>query len=82
MLGVADALTGLRVRNATYRKAVEISVGAANRDLRELVRADLLLPMGETRGRFYQASPALKALVEGVERLPKIEGAFADWPTP
>jgi Fic family protein len=76
VLALADAVTGLKVRNATYRRAAEISVGAANRDLRELARAGLLIPMGETRGRVYQASPGLKALVEGVAAPAKVEDPF------
>jgi hypothetical protein len=73
---LADAVTGLKVRNATYRRAAEISVGAANRDLREPARAGLLLPMGETRGRTYQTSPALKAPVEKVAAPAKGEDPF------
>lgn len=54
-----DAAMGYRVRNATYRAIFEesaedpISEAVASRDLRQLVDADLLVPNGEKRGRFY-----------------------------
>ena len=64
-----DAAQGLRVRNATYRamqEEEEISEQAAGRDLRGLVEAGLLVPSGEKRGRFYTASPDLRALWVGI----------------
>jgi Fic family protein len=64
-----DSAQGLRVRNATYRamqEEEEISEQAAGRDLRGLVEAGLLVPSGEKRGRFYTASPDLRALWVGI----------------
>jgi Fic family protein len=57
-----DAALGLRVRNATYRAALdntedEITDQTASRDLRDLVKAELLVPRGHARGRFYIAGP-------------------------
>lgn len=63
-----DAAFGLRVRNATYRAALEdagdepISEQTASRDLQRLVAAELLVPAGEKRGRFYAGSPELARL--------------------
>ena len=62
-----DAASGLRVRNSTYRAALEntdeeIGDQAATRDLRELVNAGLLVPNGKARGRFYVAGPAVTSL--------------------
>ena len=60
-----DAARGLRIRNGTYRATVrasdgdEISEQLASRDLRLLVDAGILAPQGETRGRFYVATPEL-----------------------
>ncbi len=60
-----DAAMGWRVRRSTYKAVLEsagepISEQAATRDLKALVEADLLLPNGEKRGRFYLAGPVLQ----------------------
>jgi len=63
--GLTDAAQGLRIRNAGYRQAVkqgdgeEISELTASRDLRAMVDAGLLVPIGERRGRRYVASDVL-----------------------
>lgn len=59
-----DAAIGLRVRNSTYRAIGEdeITEHTASRDLRQLVDADLLIPFGEKRGRFYRASDELAGM--------------------
>ena len=59
-----DAAQRLRVRNSTYRAAVgeggdEIAEATASKDLAELVKADLLIPHGKARGRYYTAGPRL-----------------------
>jgi Fic family protein len=60
-----DAAMGMRVRNATYRAALEesgedeISDQTASRDLQRLVQAELLVPRGQKRGRLYAGSSAL-----------------------
>ena len=59
---VADALCGVRVRNPTYRSLTEISEQLASKDLKQLVDAGLLVPHGERRGRYYEASPRLISL--------------------
>jgi len=63
-----DAAIGLRVRNSTYRAIWEdnISEHTASRDLRHLVDADLLVPHGEKRGRFYRASRELRAVFQAI----------------
>src|ERR1039457_6403278 len=48
---LADAAMGLRVRNASYRSAAEVSENLASRDLSLLVRKGLLMADGERRGR-------------------------------
>jgi Fic family protein len=58
-LALADAATGHRVRNPTYRKLADISDGLASRDLRLLVEAGLLEPHGEKRGRYYVGSATI-----------------------
>lgn len=62
-----DAASGLRVRNATYRAALEhtdeaITEQTASRDLRDLVQAGLLLPNGVARGRFYVGGDEVMAI--------------------
>ena len=47
-------LSGMYLRNSTYRQLVpEVSQNVASRDLNELVKAGLLAPVGEKRGRRY-----------------------------
>lgn len=60
MLALHDAAFGYRVRNATYRKAADVSDAVASRDLGMLVSAGLLVAQGEKRGRFYVAGEWLK----------------------
>jgi hypothetical protein len=62
LLPLYDAAMGFRVRNATYRASLEqamegeITEPTASKDLQRLVEADLLVPHGEKRARFYTAS--------------------------
>ena len=59
--GLYDAAHGVRLRNALYRKLVhetldeQISDLTASRDLKAMVDAGLLEPVGERRGRHYVA---------------------------
>lgn len=58
-----NAAQGYRIRNATYRTLAEdVSELVASRDLRVLVEAGLLTPVGERRGRIYLASDQLKRI--------------------
>lgn len=58
-----NAAQGHRIRNATYRTLAEdISELVASRDLRVLVEAGLLTPVGERRGRTYLPSDQLKRI--------------------
>jgi Fic family protein len=62
IFALADAAAGYRVRNGTYRPIAEISEQVASRDLALAVRAGLLIPRGERRGRYYDKSPRLEAI--------------------
>jgi len=62
IFALADAAAGYRVRNGTYRPIAEISEQVASRDLALAVRAGLLIPRGERRGRYYEKSPRLEAI--------------------
>jgi len=62
ILALSDAAFGLRIKNATYRSAAEISENVASRDLKELVDIGFLVPAGEKRGRYYEASAWIRAI--------------------
>lgn len=61
-----DALLGLKVRRVGYETETGLETGTATRDLRMLVTADLLKPIGETRGRVYVATARLRAVRDRV----------------
>lgn len=77
--GLTEAAYGFRLRNSSYRAVVEITEGetlsdlTASRDLRALVDAHLIKPIGQNRGRYYVAEPALVVLREQIraDRAPK-----------
>ncbi|HEY2141450.1 MAG TPA: Fic family protein [Solirubrobacteraceae bacterium] len=64
---LAEAAYGLRLTHSAYKVIMEITAGetisgqTASRDLRALVDARLLKPVGQTRGRHYVAEPILLA---------------------
>jgi Fic family protein len=64
---LAEVAYGLRLTHSTYKMIMEITAGetisgqTASRDLRALVDAKLLTPVGQTRGRYYVAEPILLA---------------------
>lgn len=62
ILALSDAAFGLRVKNATYRSAAQISENVASRDLKELVDTGFLTSAGEKRGRYYEASQLVKVM--------------------
>lgn len=79
-LGLLEAASGGRIRNASYRVSADVSNNLASRDLKALVDAKLLIPAGERRGRFYIAGQAVREIRERY-RLPKgNDDPFADIP--
>ncbi len=50
-----DAAYDHRVRNATYRKAADVTDAVGSRELGALANAGLLVAQGEKRGRYYLA---------------------------
>lgn len=64
---LAEVAYGLRLTHSTYKMIVETTAGetisglTASRDLRALVEAQLLEPVGRTRGRYYLAKAILLA---------------------
>jgi Fic family protein len=59
---LVDAALGYRVRNHKYRSDANLSDVVASRDLKRLCELDLLLAVGEKRGRYYLATDKLKAI--------------------
>jgi Fic family protein len=56
-------LGGRRLRNATYRQILpDVSQNLASRDLTDMVRAELLEPVGEKRGRYYMPVERLRRI--------------------
>ena len=78
LLALADAASGLRVRNATYRPVAEVSDHLASRDLKMLVEQGFLIPRGERRGRHYVASEDLLKIRARVHEPRRIEDPFKE----
>ena len=75
-----EAASGLKVRNASYRVAAEVSNNLASRDLKALVDAGLLIAQGEKRGREYRAGDSLSQ-IWAAHRLTKTDDdPFAESP--
>jgi Fic family protein len=70
IFALADAAIGLRVKNSTYRQQAEVSLQLAKLDLRNLTNSGFLMPHGESRGRYYIASPDLEAIFK-IAQLPR-----------
>jgi Fic family protein len=64
---LTEVAYGLRLTHSTYKMIMEITAGetisglTASRDLKALVDAKLVQPIGRTRGRYYVAEPVLLA---------------------
>jgi Fic family protein len=67
IMALYPAALGLRVRRTTYQLDAEIAPGAATRDLRKMVNAGLLVPHGQTRGRWYMGSERLQIIYRDVK---------------
>ena len=64
---LVEAAYGFRLTHSTYKMLVALTTGetvstlTTSRDLRALVDAKLLQPIGQTRGRYYVGEPNLRA---------------------
>jgi len=64
---LVEAAYGFRLTHSTYKRLVDLTAGetvstlTTSRDLRALVDAKLLKPIGQTRGRYYVGEPILLA---------------------
>ena len=63
---LVESAYGFRLTNAAYRRIVDITAGedvsrlTVSRDLKALVEAKLVQPIGQTRGRYYIAEAILR----------------------
>ena len=70
--GLMEVAFGFRLRNSSYRAVTQASAGdeiselTASRDLKSMVDAGLLTPVGERRGRYYVASEEVRNLYQRV----------------
>jgi Fic family protein len=65
-----DVAVGGRVRRARYEQAEGLTLQQAQRDLRDLVTAGLLVPVGRTRSRYYTEGPRFPAAIAERARTP------------
>jgi Fic family protein len=80
MNALMKAAYNVRVRNPSYRQESEISNQVAKIDLKALVKVGLLEPKGERRGRYYIASPTLRALRQQSRIKQEIHDPFMEAP--
>lgn len=73
-LALLEAVSGLRVRNSSYRVSADISNNLASRDLKSLVDAGFLVPQGDKRGRNYVPAE----IVEQVRDRHRVEKEIED----
>lgn len=70
--GLMDAALGVRIRRKLYRSSTEAATGeeisdlTASRDLKSMVEAGLLEPVGERRARYYLAGDQLTRLRQDI----------------
>ena len=76
IMALADAASGFRVRNATYRKAADISMELASKDLTMLASQDLMIAHGERKGRYYVAADVLRRIRERTRERKVVEDPF------
>jgi hypothetical protein len=75
------AALGLKVRRPVYEKDADVELGTANRDLRMMVGAGLLVAQGETRGRYYVGTPELKQIrLSVIRERPRVRDPYLDPP--
>jgi Fic family protein len=65
-LPMFESALNLVMTNARYRRQTDVSEVVASRDLKRLADADLLVPVGEKRGRIYRRGAELGRLRDSV----------------
>jgi Fic family protein len=74
---LVDAAIGLKVRNASYRRIAEISDNLASRDLKSLVKEQLLIANGQNRGRSYESADRLLEIRDSLYEPFKADNPFS-----
>lgn len=77
-MALIQAAMGTRLRHSSYRVSADIPRHLASRDLKALVDADLLVPQGERRGRFYTAAPVVADIRRKARLARKVDDPFAE----
>jgi Fic family protein len=77
-LAVLQAAIIGRVRNSSYRVSADISNNLASRDLKDLVDAKLIEPVGEKRGRHYAPTARVQDARRRVKSPKMNDDPFAD----
>jgi Fic family protein len=73
ILALSDASLGWRVRSVHYKNLADISQVVASRDLKAMVKAGLLIAVGEKRGRIYKASERIRQIAVSIrEKEPRL----------
>jgi Fic family protein len=75
-LSLFDACIGVKVTNSRYRGEANVTEYVASRDLKKLSEIGLLDPMGEGRGRAYQAGDKLKLIRLKTRSPRKVENPY------
>ncbi|WP_239341202.1 Fic family protein [Frankia sp. CiP3] len=78
-----DVAMAGRVRRSRYEHAEGLSLQQAQRDLRDLTSANVLVPVGRTRARYYTAGPRFPQPALDVARTPMtLRNPYTDRPGP
>lgn len=80
IFAVAEAAMGHKIRNPIYRAQADVSLTVATKDLMALVEAEMLIPQGEKRGRYYIAAPIYAELGRSYRNPPKVDDPFVNPP--
>lgn len=75
-LSLFDACIGVRVTNSRYRAETNVSEYVASRDLKKLSDLDLLSPIGDGRGRAYEAGAELKLIRSKTRSTRRVEDPY------
>jgi Fic family protein len=75
-ISLFDACIGIKVTNSRYRAETDVSEFVASRDLKRLSEIGLLEPIGEGRGRTYQAGEALRQIRQRTRSSRKMDDPY------
>jgi Fic family protein len=76
-LSLFDACIGVRVTNSRYRAETNVSEYVASRDLKKLSDIGLLSPVGDGRGRAYEAGDELKQIRQKTRSVRRADDPYA-----